>query len=342
MRLSTTPEYLTWALQDNGAVELRHEHGGRWITGWFDALDALLAAARERHKAGNLYCSLNAPKPRLVRNGMVGEPLRNEEVAFLTRLPFDFDPVRPTGMCSTDEELGYALERRNGLVDMLTKSGWPLPLHAKSGNGYHAVYRARLPNNDETREMVGTVYRGLHREFDDDVVGFDRSVRNPGRIFRLYGSINRKGPNTADRPHRQSTVWIPPRWAQVPQKQLSALADHYARQSRPDPVRPHVGHTAIHGAGDYKTLDIVSWMQARGLYRHHIERHLHSVWCPWQAEHTTPHGTNGAIVYEADGGWPGFYCHHGHCQGRGLKDLMAHLGDADTYCGTAYHGGQAK
>ena len=114
---------------------------------------------------------------------------------------------------------------------MLHRLGWPLPLHAKSGNGYHAVYRCRLPNNPETREMLGNIYRGLHLEFGDDVVGFDRSVRNPGRIFRLYGSINRKGPSTPDRPHRKSTVWIPPRWQQVKPKQIADLAEHYARQS---------------------------------------------------------------------------------------------------------------
>ena len=46
MKLATTPEYLRWAFTDCGAVELRHQEGGLWFTGWFSDLDALLREAR--------------------------------------------------------------------------------------------------------------------------------------------------------------------------------------------------------------------------------------------------------------------------------------------------------
>jgi hypothetical protein len=341
-QLSSTRDYLGWALTDCGLIELRHQDGGRWATGWFTDLDALLQEARARAGTGNLYLSLNAPKPRPVANSMTGSPIRDEDVAWITRLPFDLDPERPTGVCATDEELAAAFERRNALVAMLGKLGWPLPLHAKSGNGYHALYRVRLPNNAETREMLAHLYRGLAGQFGDNEVAFDTSVRNPGRILRLYGSINRKGPDTPERPHRESTCCIPPRWQQIPPRLIARLAEHYARQQTPRPAaaaaeRP-AGSPTPTGRGDYASLDVVAWFAAHGLYRGHIRDHLHAVTCPWSEEHSTPSPANGGdtVIFESDGGWPGFACKHRHCAERTIRDVMQTLGDADAFCAVAY------
>jgi len=272
---------------------------------------------------------------------MAGSALRDSDVALITRLPFDFDPVRPAGVCSTAAELELAFGRRNALAATLRSLGWPLPLHAKSGNGYHAVYRCRLPCSTETKQMLDPIYRGQHRELDDDVVSFDRTVRNPGRIFRLYGTVNRKGPNTPERPHRRSACWIPNPWNKVDQRLIERLADRYARdaisvgagssESRSD--RP-----AVAGNGDYRTLDIVAWFSSHGLYRRPIDGDKHSVYCPWRAEHSTPHGDTGAVIFEADGGWPGFYCHHAHCAGRTIRAVMDLLGDADCFCSARFPG----
>jgi hypothetical protein len=340
MKLSTTRAYLEWAFRDCGAIELRHQHGGRWLTGWYDNEEALLKEARCRSRSGNLYISLNAPKPRLVCNAMTGTPLLDKEVGWITRLPFDFDPLRPREVGSTDHELQFSGERCDALVARLYKLGWPLPARAASGNGHHAVYRVRLPSNPEVNEMLSQVYLGLHHELDDDLVAFDRSVRNPGRIFRLYGSWNRKGPNTPERPHRQSTVRIPPQWRQVKPQQIEQLAEHYARQRAPAPrsARPLLPRPT--GTGDYRTLDIVAWFAHHGLYRHHIEGLVHAVWCPWRAVHTTAHGRSGAVILETNGAWPNFHCHHAHCARRGIRDVMQLLGDADAFCSVQFGGGQ--
>ena len=355
-RLATTAEYLGWLLEDNGLVELRHQAGRGWRTGWFTDLDALLREARAGSRTGNLFTSLNAPKPRAVGNSMTGSPLRDDEVAWITRLPFDFDPERPTGTCSTDAELAAAFVRRNALVAMLGERGWPLPLHGRSGNGYHCQYRVRLPNSIATRDMLGFIYQGLHGQFHDEEVGFDRSVRNPGRILRLYGSINRKGLDTPERPHRRSTCWIPPQWQQVPEPLVEQLAASYARrvqgydESELGPRMPRavnespVGLPMPSGGGDYSTLDVVAWFAAYGLYRGHIRDSVHAVICPWAEEHTTPSPPNhgDCVIFEADEGWPGFHCKHGHCAGRTIREVMQFLGDADAYCASGYQGGRTS
>jgi hypothetical protein len=342
MKLSSTADYLASLLRDAGSVELRHQIGERWTTGWFTDLDRLIRQVNRLRDQGNIYTSLNGPKPRHVGNDMTGAPIRNDDVAWITRIPFDFDPIRPTGVSSTADELRAALDRRNGLVAMLRKLGWPLPLHGLSGNGYHAQFRVRLPSNAETAEMLRALYSGLASEFADDEVGFDRSVKNAGRIFRLYGTRNRKGPDTPERPHRDSACWIPDPWRQVDKRLVADLANFYARRAMPaqtatvaTQARPRVA-----GKGDYSSLDVAAWFAAHGLYRHAVDERTHSVWCPWRDGHSTPHGRTGAVVFVNPGRWPGFHCHHGSCAGRTIADVMRLYGDADNYCSAAFQGGQ--
>jgi len=344
IQLATRTDYLARLFADNGLVELRHHAAGRWISGWFDDPTRMEREIQHREHVGDLYTSLNAPKPRSAPNAMVGSPIRNDDVGWVTRVPFDFDPVRPTGVASTAAELAAANIRRDALVARLRKSGWPLPLHALSGNGYHAQYRCRLPNNDETRDMLNAIYAGLASEYSDDEVDFDRSVRNAGRILRLYATWNRKGPDTVDRPHRLAACWIPKPWRQVDRRQIEALANRYARRAE---IRPETrldrslsGFQAT-GQGDYSTLDIIALMQAHGLYRKHVEGNVHAVWCPWREGHSTPHGATGAVIFDnAPDRWPGFHCHHASCADRGIADLIAKLGDADRFCRAEFRRGQ--
>lgn len=340
--IASIRDYLDALLADNGIAELRHEVDGRWVTGWFDDAAAMARAAIERQHIGNLYTSLNAPRPRRVRNRMVGRPVTDADIGWITRLPFDFDPERPPGVASTDAELARAFERRNAVVTMLRSIGWSTPLLGRSGNGFHAQYRCRLPNNAGTTQMLAHIYRGLTNEFSSNGVHFDTKVRNPGRIFRLYGTPNRKGPNTPERPHRPSACTLPAPWPSVSERLVIRLADYYARkrsgsvQQRPKTAKKPF--TPI-GRGDYRTLDIVAWFRAHGLYREPIGAGKHAVTCPWHQGHSTPHGRTGAIIFEPDDGWPGFSCHHATCEGRDIRDVIALLGDADRYCTSAYQGG---
>jgi hypothetical protein len=93
------------------------------------------------------------------------------------------------------------------------------------------------------------------------------------------------------------------------------------------------------GTGDYRTLDIVALFQAHGLYRRQLEDHTHAVRCPWASEHTVKGGSSDTVIFEARDGWPGFYCHHAHCQERGIKDVIALFGDVDRFCARQFEKG---
>ena len=341
MSPSTPLEYLGWLFRDAGMVELRHHVGGRWQSQWFADPHALLTAARERSGAGNLYTSLHRPKPGARSPGSTA-PITNAEIERFTRLFFDFDPIRPKDTPTTGREVQAAQERARGLARLLMAHDWPRPAHAMSGNGWHVHYRAALPNDDATGEMLRAIYTGLDIEFGDDAVGFDTTVRNAGRICALPGFAKRKGEQTRERPHRVARVWIPQDWRQVLPRQVEALASRYAppqreaEEARRKPQEGRTGDFRSAGMGDYGSLDIVAWFVSHGAYRFPIEGGKHSVWCPWQDEHTTEHGRTGAIVFEADHSWPGFFCHHGHCTGRDIRDVLELWGDADRFCTAAW------
>ncbi len=335
-------DYFTCALADARVIELRHQDGGRWTSGTFDDPLALRQAISTLAERGNLYTSLNAPGDVHVTNAMTGRALRGEDIVCVTRLPFDHDPVRPTGMPSTDAELAAAVAARNRLVSTLCGLGFPQPAVAISGNGAHAVYRVRMKATDTVSDMLGVVYRGLKDDFSTPDVSFDPTVRNPARIWRCYGAPNRKGTPTPDRPHRMAQVVVPQRWEGVDPRQIEALANRYARRGQAK-RRHDVEHRAdaVVGSGDYSTLDAIAWFTAHGLYKRPLGGGKHAVTCPWYNEHSTPdmpHGTD-TVIFEPNGAWAGFHCSHQHCDGRSLRDVLRLFGDADRFCARAFQRG---
>ncbi len=344
--MSTTQEYLNWLIRDAGLIELCHMAHGKLDVGWYDNAANLLHDARLMARSGNLFTTINridleAIKGYLTEHRRVvpGKTCRTPDQAVTRhcRLFFDFDSARPTGTSSTTCALAEAETRAHGLVRRLAAVGWPAPAIGMSGNGWHLQYRTALPNTPEVKAQLAAIYSGLHREFSDDAVTFDRTVRNPARLCCLYGSVKRKGPSTVERPHRQSWIKIPKDWKQVHPRQVAALADYFARQTAdraPKRDARPVGAPAVSGRGDYTRLDVLAWFGAHGAYVGPLVGNKLGVRCPWSAVHTSssPKTGSDSIIYEADGGWPGFHCSHSHCDGRSIRDVMSLWGDADAYC----------
>ena len=214
-------DYLALAMRDAGRIELRHQDGGRWRCGLFDDLLLLREAVDRLAGSGNLYATLNAPRIMAAPNTLTGAALRDDDIAHVVRLPFDFDPVRPRGVASTDAELAAALTARDGCIAALSGLGWPAPATAISGNGAHALYRCRLRAGEVTAAALRAVYHGLREDFSTGEVVFDSTVCNASRIWRLYGTTNRKGEATPERPHRVASIDIPSRWDAVAPRKLS-------------------------------------------------------------------------------------------------------------------------
>lgn len=333
-------DYLAWAMRDAGRIELRHLDDRRVRCGLFDDLLRLRQYVDRISGTGNIYTTINAPKIVPAVNDLMGAALTDDDIAFVVRLPIDFDPVRPKNTPSTDAELAEALMARDRFISAMASLGWPMPAAGISGNGAHALYRCRLRAGEQTEAMLRTLYRGWRAEFSSNLVVFDSTVSNASRIWRLYGTRNRKGEPTAERPHRVASIVIPERWDAVAPMQVEAMAHMYAeREQRRVPRQSITRRSAPPGSGDYRTLDVVVWFAAHGAYKRQIGADKHAVTCPWASEHSTeddPSGTD-TVIWEADRGlWPSFHCSHAHCEGRTIGDVLALWGDVDGFCSTQW------
>lgn len=62
----------------------------------------------------------------------------------------DCDPVRPSGISSTNEQVKQAIERAANVADWLMAHGLCEPITAMSGNGSHLHFPVDLPNDPES------------------------------------------------------------------------------------------------------------------------------------------------------------------------------------------------
>lgn len=264
----------------------------------------------------------------------------NDSIEVINHVVFDFDPVRPRGMNASDAEVEAALKAADHCRDSLRSMGWKEPAVAFTGSGFHLIYRFHYWAPDsadhESNRVLRDLYRHMETHFATPEVSFDKTVKNPGRVVRLYGLPNQKCPSVPDRPQRETWIEMPDVFGINHSDRITgALATLMPSNVIPFP-KPKVtrkGKQSHRGLKDIKTFDIVAWAASHGLYKHHIEGNKHSIVCPWEADHGSQreHG-NGTIIYEAQGGsWPGIFCHHASCDGRGIKDLMRDFPDWKDY-----------
>lgn len=190
------------------------------FAGWFDCPEKLAEAAYRLDGQAPDYVSitLNPVNPDLLaRSANKIKHLKKEDATttdadIIERawLPIDFDPIRPAGISSSDEEHQAAMQLAFQVIDDMTAEGWPEPILASSGNGAHVVYPINLPANKESDQICRDILRALAAKYDSDKVKIDTQLGNASRILKLWGILARKGSNIPARPHRRSEIIMPP------------------------------------------------------------------------------------------------------------------------------------
>jgi hypothetical protein len=232
------------------AIELRVIHKDGSITAGFfdhDHLDLMADhGLRLSQSAGvkGAYFTLNPLRPEVLgraglanqlRKARKGEIASAADVAARRWLFVDVDPVRPGNCSATDAEKAAALATALRARDFLAGQGWPAPLLADSGNGYHLLYRVDLPADDGG--LVRRVLQALATRFDDAATEIDTKVHDAPRITKLYGGRACKGEPTDERPHRWTGIVDAPAepLEVVPRRLLEELAGGLPVEVRPAP-----------------------------------------------------------------------------------------------------------
>lgn len=236
-QIASIAESLRLFVRDGEVVELRALKAepaiGRQptiVAGYFDSthIDEMAAKAFDLTTVGRaegVYFTLNPLLPDvLARCANRAVPARTDDLSSdkdvlrRARLLIDVDPFRPTGISASASEKERAKSISLQIREFLDGQGWPKPIFADSGNGFHLLYDIDLPVGDGG--LVKRVLVALAARFDTPDAKVDTRVFNPARIVKLYGTRAQKGDDTPDRPHRYASILEVPSDRQPVAKEL--------------------------------------------------------------------------------------------------------------------------
>ncbi|WOX56778.1 hypothetical protein [Methanoculleus receptaculi] len=304
-------------LAEVGAVvEVRAIADGAIHSGYFDDHTALVRSVEALDadpSVYGIYVTLNTVNPALlarranrIKMRLSRKDATTSDADILRRrwLPIDIDPKRPAGVSSTDGEHLSALDAAERVAAYLSEQGFPEPLRADSGNGAHLLYRIDLPNDEPSATLVKAVLSTLDALFSNDAVSVDTANHNAARIWKLYGTVSRKGDSTPERPHRRSRlISAPEEMAVVPPLRLGAVAGVIPREE----AMPRRQKTA--------GFDLGAWLSGHG-----IAVRAEKPWqggrlfvleeCPFSSAHR-----DGAFAIQFSSGAVFAGCHHQSCGG---------------------------
>ncbi|MFH0968570.1 MAG: hypothetical protein V1862_12890, partial [Methanobacteriota archaeon] len=178
-------------------IEIRALSGESVSSGYFNnyqktAADLLIRDGDSQ--VSGVYVTLNEVNPILLarranriqfRLGKKDASTADADIIRRRWLPIDIDPVRPSGISSSEEEHAGALALADTISMFLAGQGWPNPLIADSGNGSHLLYPLDLPNDEESKNLVRQVLELLDLRFSNTRCKVDTANFNASRIWKV-------------------------------------------------------------------------------------------------------------------------------------------------------------
>lgn len=302
----------------------------RIVAGWFrdPEMAAKLAVQIE---AEGIYTTLNPCTDGLLARANQRlkanvDRTTDNHTEQIKNLLIDIDPVRPGGISSTDQEHEAALQMAQVIKAELSKKGWPEPLVGDSGNGAHLIYPLDLPNGEESKNLVKAVLKALALQYQDHLarldLEIDQAVFNPARLTKLYGTMVKKGDNTADRPHRLSKILSLPNTRQaVPLDLLEKLATTIPSQDKPQAKN-------IEAGGGRLNLD--AYLKWYGVEVVMVKPHGGGfIYCLRECLFDPSHNGNEAAIGQTAEGMMYYQCFHNSCNGRTWAEARAKISGHD-------------
>ena len=292
------------------------------LSGYFRDADTLLQNFEKIDVRGrNVYITLGEVKEECFSRSQSERFERNpnttsdQEIKSYRWLFVDLDPVRPTGISSSDAELAKAKDLAKEVCDYLAGLGFSEPVKALSGNGYHLLYKISVANDATGRALVEKCLKSLSALFDTDAVKIDTTNSNPSRICKLHGTLAQKGTSTKDRPHRMSRIISVPEHLEITSPEtLRKLATDLDGQV-PEKV-PYKGDVNVQ-----RTFDLLGFMSENGMTYREGSNDQAKIYfldeCPFDPSHK--HGD--ARIFQYRDGAIAFKCHHNSCHSYKWQDV---------------------
>jgi hypothetical protein len=250
----------------------------------------------------------------------------------------DCDPKRPADTASTDVQKAAAKMQVLAIREYLRVLGFPEPVFADSGNGYHLLYALNEANDEATEKLVKDFLAGLSVKFSNDDSTVDTGNFEANRICKLYGTVARKGGDPSLW-RRSIVLEVPTRQTELPAK------EGQLRETAVDLDFEPVSRALLQAAiaelpvprdtvmGDMSDNDIakVDWLRKLcGVDPAHAvailgERRrgkyfIFDIECPRVASHGSTTVDSSTVVSYARGVGYGFSCLHGSCSSHSKED----------------------
>lgn len=176
---------------------------------------AARALAVESNSAG-VYFVPNPIRPELLPADLACRrgSAKADSIASREWLLVDTDPSRVGAdgaplegdQNATEAERGAAWDVSARCRAVLETAGLAGAVVGDSGNGWHLCYPVALPNDEASYQKVSLALAGLESRCGNPLAHVDQKVKDASRVWKLYGTAARKGPPTAERPHRFSRL----------------------------------------------------------------------------------------------------------------------------------------
>lgn len=319
---------------DRGVCEirmLRTKQGT--VSGYFDDYIELVNSIEPYMGINDVYITLNPVKPDLLARcsnrlgGYAKHTTADCDIARLKYILIDLDPIRPAGISATDKEKSEAFHLMKKIEkDLLTK-GFPEPILADSGNGYHILFAIDLENNKDNVALLKGFLATLDFLYSNEKVEVDKTTYNPSRIVKLYGTTACKGDDTVDRPHRESSVIkFPEQMMQVTVEQIQEVIKEKPGPVKCNPAAQKRDSMAIKATEKTNVRDFIKKHDldlAETKPYEDGEMFILST-CPWDPNHTD----KSAFIIQFGSGAISAKCHHNSCSKENWPSLKEKVGEA--------------
>lgn len=301
----------------------------RIISGWFSSVEYLLSSLEVlESEPWQWYFVFNeVEQTQLISKSNMNMnyncftqsnvTLSDKDVLRRRWIMIDIDPVRPSGVSSSEEELAEALSVADKVRDFLTDKGFHTPLVALSGSGYHLMYPCSIELSQESDGVMKDFLSVLAMLFNTERVEIDTVVHNRSRLTKLYGTVAKKGLDSLQRPWRVSNILsMPESLEKVDFLFVKKLVDDYMDCNKPRSEYNDYGR---------KRFDVRTFLSKHGIgYKEKrvkggVRFVLNS--CVFNPEHKTPD----AAVFQFDDGRLGYKCFHNSCSNYHWKEFRERL-----------------